>query len=112
MLAALSHMRLAIACLSRSAWLTVQAAWLHYEIHETEAYLRDCARDGLVESLHLKYWRRNVEAMVVDQIVLRGDAQRARDLAALHLRTAIAIAARLVARNGRSAPRPPPEETA
>lgn len=80
----------AIAFLARSAWLSTKALWLDYEIHETEAYLRDCARDGLRDSLHLTYWRQSIGAMRARQIALREDARYARHHAAMHARTALA----------------------
>ncbi len=41
----------------------LRRAWLVYEISETEAYLRACARDGLIDSLHLREWRGRVCTM-------------------------------------------------
>lgn len=43
----------------------LRALWLRYVIWETEAYLRDCERDGLIHSLHLDEWRGQVADMRV-----------------------------------------------
>lgn len=53
------------------AWNLVQRGWLHYTIWETEHYLRDCERDGLVESLSLADFRAQLEAMRVELATLQ-----------------------------------------
>lgn len=50
----------------------VRRCWLRYEISETEAYLRACARDGLIDSLHLHEWRGRVAQMRVELALLEG----------------------------------------
>lgn len=45
--------------------------WLQYEICETEAYLADCARDGLIDSLHLREWRGRLAEMRVELATLQ-----------------------------------------
>lgn len=45
--------------------------WLQYEIYETEAYLADCARDGLIDSLHLREWRGRLAEMRVELATLQ-----------------------------------------
>ena len=50
-------------------------AWLRLEIWETEAYLRDCERDGLVNSLHIAEWRGRLAQMRV-QLALLQPARR------------------------------------
>lgn len=87
----MSHLALALGAFARSSWLRLQALWLDYEIHETEAYLRECARDGLVESLHLNSWKLNAGEMRAAQIALRQDARYALDDAATHSRAALAF---------------------
>lgn len=62
--ALLAHLLCAAARLLRRAWL-------RFEIHETEAYLRDCALDGLVDSLHLRHWRERLDAMRVELATLQ-----------------------------------------
>jgi hypothetical protein len=47
------------------AWNLLQRGWLRYTIHETEAYLRACERDGLVNSLSLTDFRAQLEAQRV-----------------------------------------------
>lgn len=54
-----------------SAWNLLQRAWLHYTIWETEHYLRDCARDGLVSSLSLTDFRAQLCAMRVQLAALQ-----------------------------------------
>jgi len=58
------HLRLIARALRR--------AWLAYEIHETDAYLRACARDGLVHSLHLDEWRARLAHMRAEYAGLAG----------------------------------------
>lgn len=48
-----------------------QRAWLSYVIWETEAYLADCERDGLIESLHVTQWRAEVADMRVRLALLQ-----------------------------------------
>lgn len=60
----MSHL---IASLGRA----IRSAWLVYEISETEAYLRACARDGLINSLHLEEWRGRVCSMRCELAALR-----------------------------------------
>jgi hypothetical protein len=48
----------------------LRALWLRYEIAETEAYLADCARDGLIHSLHLDEWRTRLAEMRVELATL------------------------------------------
>jgi len=45
--------------------------WLQYEIYETEAYLADCARDGLIDSLHLREWRGRLAQMRIELAMLQ-----------------------------------------
>ena len=47
----------ALACVLR--------CWVRYQIWETEHYLRDCERDGLVESLSLTDFRAQLAALRV-----------------------------------------------
>ncbi len=48
-----------------------QRAWLSYVIWETEAYLADCERDGLINSLHVTKWRAEVADMRVRLALLQ-----------------------------------------
>lgn len=48
-----------------------QRAWLSCVIWETEAYLADCERDGLIESLHVTQWRAEVADMRVRLALLQ-----------------------------------------
>lgn len=56
----------------RTLLRTIRRAWLAYEIHETDAYLRACARDGLVHSLHLEEWRARLAGMRAEYAGLAG----------------------------------------
>ena len=47
-----------------------RALWLRYEIDETERYLADCAKDGLIRSLHLDEWRTRLAEMRVELATL------------------------------------------
>lgn len=47
-----------------------RALWLQYEISSTQAYLDDCARDGLIHSLHLDEWRARLADMRVELATL------------------------------------------
>lgn len=49
--------------LLRRAWRALRIALLTYQIHETEAYLRACARDGLTNSLALQQFRWDLSSM-------------------------------------------------
>jgi len=49
--------------LLRRLWRTARALLLRYQIHETEAYLRACERDGLVNSLSLRQFRWDLASM-------------------------------------------------
>ena len=55
-----------------SLYRAIRAALLMYEIWETEHYLRDCERDGLVHSLHLDEWRGRLCDMRVRLALLSG----------------------------------------
>lgn len=48
-----------------TAWRFVRRTWLRYTIWETECYLRACDADGLVDSLSLRDFRAQLEAMRV-----------------------------------------------
>lgn len=45
------------------AWRWVRCMWLRARICWTEDWLRDCARDGITDSLNLREFRRELEAM-------------------------------------------------
>lgn len=47
-----------------------RAAWLRFEISSTQAYLDDCAQDGLIHSLHLDEWRTRLAEMRVELATL------------------------------------------
>ena len=49
--------------LLRRAWRALRIALLAYQIHETEAYLRACERDGPVNSLSLREFRWDLSSM-------------------------------------------------
>ena len=49
--------------LLRRMWRALRIAVLEYQIHETELYLRACARDGLVNSLSLQQFRWDLASM-------------------------------------------------
>ena len=66
-----------IAAIRREA----RRLWLQYEIYETESYLADCARDGLIDSLHLREWRGRLAQMRVELATLREPIQSARTAA-------------------------------
>lgn len=72
-------MRPAAPSMPRMPWLTQaivtirresRAAWLRYEIASTQAYLDDCAKDGLIRSLHLDEWRGRLAEMRVELATL------------------------------------------
>lgn len=46
-----------------AAWRAVQAGLVRWEIVETERYLRACERDGLVDSLSLRDFRGQLQAL-------------------------------------------------
>lgn len=46
-------------------------AWLRFVIFETEAYLQDCERDGLVHSLHIAEWRATLADLRVQLALLQ-----------------------------------------
>lgn len=52
------------------AWRSLCAAVLVYQIWETEAYLRDCEREGLTGSLALAEFRGDLQRMRVRLIDL------------------------------------------
>lgn len=51
-------------------------AWLRLEIWETEAYLHDCQRDALVNSLHITEWRGRLAEMRVQLALLQPAPRR------------------------------------
>ena len=59
------------------AWNLLRRGWLLYTIHETEAYLRACERDGLVHSLSLRDFRAQLEAQRVQLALLQPSAATA-----------------------------------
>lgn len=61
-----------IARALHNAWNLLQRGWLRYTIWETEHYLRDCERDGLVDSLSLDDFRGQLEAQRVQLALLQG----------------------------------------
>lgn len=57
--------------LLRRLWLAIRIVWLSYQIHETECYLRACARDGLTNSLSLQQFRWDLSSMRCRLALLR-----------------------------------------
>lgn len=51
-------------------WRWVRCAWLRARIWMTEDWLRDCARDGITDSLNLRAFRRDLEALRVQLAIL------------------------------------------
>lgn len=52
------------------AWRALCALLLRYQIWETEHYLRDCEREGLTDSLSLRDFRAQLQALRVRLIDL------------------------------------------
>lgn len=55
----------------RRLWRAMRIALLTYQIHETECYLRACARDGLTNSLSLQQFRWDLSSMRCRLALLR-----------------------------------------
>lgn len=52
------------------AWRAVLRQWKRWQIRSTEQYLRDCARDGLSDSLSLREFRLQLEELRVELALL------------------------------------------
>lgn len=51
-------------------WRAIRAGWLRWQISATEQYLRDCERDGIVDSLSIREFRLCIEEMRVELALL------------------------------------------
>jgi len=54
----------------RRAVRWVRCAWLRYRIWETERYLVELQRDGIIEGISLREFRRQIEEMRCDLAIL------------------------------------------
>lgn len=62
--------------LARYAGCAIRWLWLCYVVRETRLYLTDCARDGLVHSLHLNHWAEQQRADIAHRDALLGQLKR------------------------------------
>lgn len=53
--------------------------WLRFKIRETEAYLRDCARDGLTDSLSIRDWRAQLAGLHAERLQIAVDREALRE---------------------------------
>lgn len=69
-----------LAHLLAALWLAItvspRIAWLRYQIWELEAWLADCARDGLHSSLHLRECRGQLAELRIRLIDLQTRLER------------------------------------
>lgn len=55
-------------------WCCLYSAFLRWTIWEAEHHLRECAADGLIDSLSLREFRGQIAAARVRLALLQGDA--------------------------------------
>lgn len=48
--------------LARRAWIALRIALLRWMLAADEAYIRECAEEGLLDSLSLRAWRDQTQA--------------------------------------------------
>lgn len=71
----------ATATALRRAAIVLRILGLRYRAHETEAYIRACERDGLVDSLALTEWRGQVCAWRAEEARLTNQLHPVRSAA-------------------------------
>jgi hypothetical protein len=52
------------------AIVCVRLAAIDYQISSTQQYLHECDRDGLIDSLSLRYFRADMDALIVRRAAL------------------------------------------